>query len=145
MLRRPPRSTRFPYTTLFRSIAVIAAPTADPFGNANGVYGDAACGLLGFALADSQYADKVVVVTDHLVPFPAIPWQIHGNYVDYVVKVDKVGIPEKIISGTTKITKSPDRLLIAELTARFCEKTGLIYDGFSYQAEIGRASCRERV
>ena len=118
-------------------IAVIAAPTADPFGNANGVNGDAACGLLGFALGDSQYADRVVVVTDNVVPFPAIPWQINGNYVDYVVKVDKVGIPEKIISGTTKITKSPDRLLIAELTARFCEQAGLIYDGFSYQAGAG--------
>ncbi len=118
-------------------IAVIAAPTADPFGNANGVNGDAACGLLGFALADSQYADKVIVVTDNLVPFPAVPWQIQGNYVDYVVKVDQVGIAEKIISGTTKITKSPDRLLIAEMTARFCEATGLIYDGFSYQAGAG--------
>ena len=118
-------------------IAVIAAPTADPFGNANGVEGDAACGLLGFALADSQYAHKVIVVTDNLVPFPAIPWQIHGNYVDYVVKVDKVGIPEKIVSGTTQITKSPDRLLIAEMTAQFCEQAGLIYDGFSYQAGAG--------
>jgi len=35
-------------------IAVIAAPSADPFGNANGVDGPAACGLLGFALGDSQ-------------------------------------------------------------------------------------------
>jgi citrate lyase subunit alpha/citrate CoA-transferase len=57
--------------------------------------------------------------------------------VDYVVVVDKVGLPEKIISGTTQITKSPDRLLIAELTAKFCEATGLIYDGFSYQAGAG--------
>ncbi len=118
-------------------IAVIAAPTADAFGNANGVNGSAACGLLGFALGDSQYADKVIVVTYNLVPFPAIPWQIHGNYVDYVVEVDKVGLPEKIISGTTQITKSPDRLLIAEITAGFCEKAGLIYDGFSYQAGAG--------
>jgi citrate lyase subunit alpha/citrate CoA-transferase len=118
-------------------IAIIAAPTADTFGNANGVNGDAACGLLGFALADSQYADKVIVVTDNLVPFPCIPWQIHGNYVDFVVKVDKVGLPERIVSGTTQITKSPDRLLIAEMTADFCEKTGLVYDGFSYQAGAG--------
>ncbi|MBT6672730.1 MAG: citrate lyase subunit alpha [Lentimicrobiaceae bacterium] len=118
-------------------IAIIAAPTADTFGNANGVNGEAACGLLGFALADSQYAEKVIVVTDNLVPFPCIPWQIQGNYVDFVVKVDKVGLPEKIISGTTQITKSPDRLLIAEITADFCEKTGLIYDGFSYQAGAG--------
>jgi citrate lyase subunit alpha/citrate CoA-transferase len=118
-------------------IAVIAAPTADPFGNANGVNGTAACGLLGFALGDSQYAEKVIVVTDNLVPFPCIPWQIHGNYVDYVVVVNKVGIPEKIVSGTTQITKSPDRLLIAELTARFCDEAGIVRDGFSYQAGAG--------
>ena len=118
-------------------IAVIAAPTADFFGNANGVDGPAACGLLGFALADSQYADKVIVVTDNLVPFPCLPWQIQGNYVDYVVKVDKVGIPEKIVSGTTEITKSPDRLLLAEMTAKFCEHAGIIRDGFSFQAGAG--------
>ncbi len=121
-------------------IAVIAAPTADAFGNANGVNGPAASGLLGFALADSQYADKVIVVTDNLVPFPCIPWQIHGNYVDYTVKVDKVGDADKIVSGTTNITKSPDRLLIAELTAKFCEATNIIYDGFSYQAGAGGTS-----
>ncbi|MBI9039026.1 MAG: citrate lyase subunit alpha [Bacteroidales bacterium] len=118
-------------------IAVIAAPTADAFGNANGVEGSAACGLLGFALADSQYADKVIVVTDNLVPFPCIPWQIHGNLVDYTVLVDQVGIPEKIISGTTRITKSPDRLLIAEMTAQFCDEAGIVKDGFSYQAGAG--------
>lgn len=118
-------------------IAVIAAPTADMFGNATGDRGSAACGLLGFALADSQYADKVIVVTDNLVPFPCVPWQIHGNYVDYVVILDKVGIPEKIISGTTEITKSPDRLLLAELTAQFCDEAGIVRDGFSFQAGAG--------
>ncbi len=118
-------------------IAVIAAPTADFFGNANGVDGPAACGLLGFALADSQYAYKVIVVTDNLVPFPCLPWQIQGNYVDYVVKVDKIGIPEKIVSGSTEITKSPDRLLLAEMTAKFCECVGIIKDGFSFQAGAG--------
>jgi citrate lyase subunit alpha/citrate CoA-transferase len=118
-------------------IAVIAAPTADAFGNANGVDGPAACGLLGFALADSQYADRVIVVTDNLVPFPCFPWQIHGNYVDYTVVVEQVGIPEKIISGTTRITKSPDRLLIAEMTANFCDQAGIVKDGFSYQAGAG--------
>ncbi|HNY03865.1 MAG TPA: citrate lyase subunit alpha, partial [Bacteroidales bacterium] len=93
-------------------IAVIAAPTSDPFGNCNGVNGPASCGPLGFALADAQYADRVIVVTDNLVPFPCIPWQINGNYVDFVVVLDQIGIPEKIVSGTTEITKSPDRLLL---------------------------------
>lgn len=118
-------------------IAVIAAPAADFFGNANGVDGPAACGLLGFALADSQYADKVIVATDHLVPFPCLPWQIQGNYVDYVVEVERVGIPEKIVSGTTEVTKSPDRLLLADMTAQFCEHAGIIQDGFSFQAGAG--------
>lgn len=118
-------------------IAVIAAPTADSFGNANGLTGPAACGSLGFALADSQYADKVIVITDNLVPFPCYPWHIQGNYVDFVVQAIKIGNPDKIVSGTTEITKSPDRLFLAELTALFCEQAGIIKDGFTFQAGAG--------
>ncbi|MBN2358425.1 MAG: citrate lyase subunit alpha [Deltaproteobacteria bacterium] len=118
-------------------IGVIAAPTADPFGNANGVRGPSACGLLGFALADSIYADHVVVVTDHLEPFPCVPWEIQGNNVDYVVEVDQVGDPKKIVSGTTEVTKSPDRLLIAEYVARFVAASGIMKEGFSFQAGAG--------
>lgn len=118
-------------------IAVIAAPTADPFGNASGVDGKSACGLLGFALADSEYADSVIVVTDNLVPFPCIPWQIQGNNVDYVVEIDSLGDPSKIVSGTTEITKSPDRLLIAEYIAKFIEDAGIMKNGFSFQAGAG--------
>ncbi len=118
-------------------IAVIAAPTADPFGNATGDKGPAACGLIGFALADSEYADRVIVATDNLVPFPCVPWQIQGNNVDYVVKVDTLGDPSKIVSGTTQVTKSPDRLLIAEYVARFIEDAGILKDGFSMQAGAG--------
>jgi len=98
-------------------IAVIAAPTADPFGNCDGSHGMSACGSLGFALADSLYADRVIVVTDNLVPFPCIPWQIQGNNVDYVVEIDSIGDPSKIVSGTTQMTRSPDRLRIAEFVA----------------------------
>jgi len=118
-------------------IAVIAAPTADSFGNANGVNGKSSCGGLGFSLADSEYADKVIVVTDNLVPFPCVPWQIQGNHVDYVVQVDSLGDPSKIVGGTTEMTKSPDRLLIAEYIAKFMDAAGIIKDGFSYQAGAG--------
>jgi citrate lyase subunit alpha/citrate CoA-transferase len=118
-------------------IAVIAAPTADPFGNADGSHGPSACGSLGFALADSIYADRVIVVTDNLVPFPCIPWQIQGNNVDYVVEVDNIGDPSKIVSGTTQVTRSPDRLRIAEHVARFIRDTGILRDGFSFQAGAG--------
>lgn len=121
-------------------IAVIGAPTADPFGNAHGLSGPSACGSLGFALADSQYAGKVIVVTDHLVDFPCVPWQIQGNYVDHVVTVDRLGDPARIVSGTTEITRSPDRLLLAERTARFCDAAGIIREGFSFQSGAGGTS-----
>lgn len=121
-------------------IAVIAAPSSDKFGNANGVIGKSACGGLGFALADSEYADKVIIVTDNLVPFPCVPWQIQGNNVDYVVQVDSLGDSSKIVSGTTEITKSPDRILIAEYIAEFMEAAGIIKDGFSFQAGAGGTS-----
>lgn len=121
-------------------IAVIAAPASDMFGNANGLYGKSACGGLGFALADSIYADKVIIVTDNLVDFPCVPWQISGNNVDYVVVVDSIGDPAKIVSGTTEITKSPDRLLIAEYVAEFMDAAGILKDGFSFQAGAGGTS-----
>ena len=55
-------------------IAVIAAPTADPFGNCTGDRGPTACGLLGFALADSEYADHVIVPSPTTwCPSPASP------------------------------------------------------------------------
>ncbi len=118
-------------------IAVIAAPSADLFGNADGSHGPSACGSLGFALADSIYADKVIVVTDNLVDFPCTPWQIQGNNVDVVVEVDSIGDPGLIVSGTTRITKSPDRLKIAEYVARFVRDAGILREGFSFQAGAG--------
>ncbi len=118
-------------------VAVIAAPSADPFGNCDGSHGPSACGSLGFALADSIYAEHVIVVTDHLVPFPCIPWQIQGNNVDYVVEVDSIGDPEKIVSGTTRITRSPERLMIARNVASLLKETGIMREGFSFQAGAG--------
>jgi citrate lyase subunit alpha / citrate CoA-transferase len=118
-------------------IAIIAAPTADAFGNCTGDRGPSACGLLGFGLADSIYAKKVIVLTDNLVPFPCYPWQIQGQNVDSVVVLDNVGDPSKIVSGTTAITKSPDRLLIAEMTAKFVKAAGILQDGWSFQAGAG--------
>ncbi len=121
-------------------IAVLAAPKCDPFGNANALEGPSACGLLGFGLVDSIYADHVIAVTDNLVDFPCIPWQIQGNNIDQVVVLDSVGDPNKIISGTTQLTKSPDRLMIAELAAKFVRAAGIMRPGFSFQAGAGGTS-----
>ncbi|MFT4553473.1 MAG: citrate lyase subunit alpha/citrate CoA-transferase [Chlamydiales bacterium] len=121
-------------------IAILACPTADPFGNATGDRGPSACGLLGFGLVDSLYADHVIAVTDNLVPFPCVPWQIQGNNVDSVVVIDKVGDPTQIVSGTTELTSSPDRLHIAEMTALFVRAAGILQEGFSFQAGAGGIS-----
>jgi citrate lyase subunit alpha/citrate CoA-transferase len=121
-------------------IAVIAAPTADIFGNATGSEGVSACGVLGYSLIDMFYAERVIVVTDNLIPFPCMPFQIQGNYVDFVVVVDSIGVPEKIVSGTTQVTKSPDRLLLAEWTAQFCAEAGLLKDGAGIQTGAGGTS-----
>ena len=57
-------------------IAVIAAPAADCMGNANGLHGPAACGSLGYAMPDALHAKHVIVVTDHVVPYPLMPASI---------------------------------------------------------------------
>ena len=122
-------------------VAFIAAPAADAFGDANGLSGPSACGPLGFAAADALYADTVVVVTDNLVPFPLHPWVIRGGNVDHVCVVEKLGDPEKIVSGTTKITRSPTRQLIAKLAAEFVRDAGLLDEpDFSFQAGAGGVS-----
>jgi citrate lyase subunit alpha/citrate CoA-transferase len=54
-----------------------------------------------------------------------------------VVEVDSIGDPSLIVSGTTQITRSPDRLRIAGLVAKFIRAAGIMRDGFSFQAGAG--------
>lgn len=121
-------------------VAFIAAPTVDSYGNINGVYGNAACGTLAYAVPDAQYADCVVAVTDNLVPYPACPIEITQDFVDYVVKVDSIGDPNGIVSGTLTVTKDPVGLRIAKLAAQVIEATGYIKDGMSFQTGAGGTS-----
>jgi len=121
-------------------IAVMCASASDMMGNANGVNGKHPFGPMAFTKADVKYADRTIVVTDTLVDFPCYPWEIMGNDVDFVVVVDEVGDPEKIVSGTTRITKSPDRLLIAENCAKFIDAAGILKDGMNFQAGAGGTS-----
>lgn len=121
-------------------VAFIAAPAADAYGNLNGVEGPAACGSLGYAFPDAQYADHVVAVTDYLGEYPLSPISIPQTRVDYVVKVECVGDPKGIVSGTTRITKDPVGLKIAETAAKVIQATGLIKNGFAFQTGAGGAS-----
>lgn len=121
-------------------VAFIAAPNADEYGNLNGINGPTACGSLGYAFADAEYAECVIAVTDTLVPYPAIPISISQTQVDYVAIVDKVGDPQGIMSGVTRITRDPLELFIAERAAEVIAASGLFTDGFSFQAGAGGSS-----
>lgn len=121
-------------------VAFVAAPTSDEEGNCTGKMGKSACGSLGYAFADAMYADKTVVITDNLIEGTLAEPSISGQHVDYVVSVEKIGEPSGIVSGTTKITKDPVGLVIADYAARAIEASGLLKDGFSFQTGAGGAS-----
>ena len=88
-------------------VAFLGVPSCDVYGNANGYTGPSACGSLGYAMVDAKHADKVVLITDYLTDYPNTPFSIDQDLVDYIVKVDAVGDPEKISTGATRITKTP--------------------------------------
>ena len=121
-------------------VAFVAAPTSDPMGNCSGKYGPSACGSLGYAFADAECADKVVIVTDNLVDYPLTDASITENYVDFVVKVDAIGDPRGIVSGTTRMPKDPIALKIADYAAQAIDASGLLKEGFSFQTGAGGAS-----
>lgn len=121
-------------------VAFIAAPAADEMGNCTGKLGPSACGSLGYAFPDAMYARNVVVITDNLVPYPLQGWSIPEIYVNTVVRVDAIGNPQGIVSGTTKITRDPVGLVMAERAVEVIRHSGLLKDGFSFQTGAGGAS-----
>ena len=121
-------------------VAFIAAPASDAAGNCTGKFGPSACGSMGYAFPDAQYAKKVIVITDNLVDYPLCGWSIPEIYVDSVVKVDAIGNPTGIVSGTTKITRDPVGLIMARQAVEVIRHSGLLKDGFSFQTGAGGAS-----
>ncbi|WEV40739.1 citrate lyase subunit alpha [Lactobacillus sp. ESL0681] len=121
-------------------VAFLGVPVSDPAGNANGQDGNAVFGSLGYALIDAQYADKVVLLTDNVVDYPNTPASIKQDQVDYVVKVDKIGDPDKIGSGATRFTKDPKELKIAQNVNQVITNSPYYKQGFSFQTGSGGAA-----
>ena len=121
-------------------VAFIAAPACDRMGNMNGTEGKSAFGAMGYPMVDAQYAEKVVAITDNLMPFPLKKISIPMTQTDYVVEVESIGDPEQIATGATRITKNPQELLIAEKASEVLTASGYIKNGFSFQAGSGGAS-----
>lgn len=122
------------------TVAFLGVSACDEYGNANGTSGRSRCGALGYALVDATYAQRVVLVTEEIVPFPNTPAVIRQDRVDYVVKVDTVGDPDRINVGATRITNNPRDLLIARRVADVVEHAGYFTDGFSIQTGSGGAA-----
>ncbi len=125
-------------------VAFLGVPSCDSYGNANGYSraNDAvsACGSLGYAKVDANYANQVVLITDNLVPYPNVPFGIPESQVDYIVVVDCIGDPKGIVSGATRYTTNPKELLIAKYAADVIAASGYFYDGYSLQTGSGGAS-----
>lgn len=118
-------------------VAFLGAPSSDVYGNSNGSHGKAPCGSLGYAKVDAEYADKVVIITDTLVPYPNTPISIPQNLVDYVVEIDSIGDPNGIAKGATRYTTNPKELLIAQNACKVIINSPYFKDGFSFQAGSG--------
>ncbi|HMM19744.1 MAG TPA: citrate lyase subunit alpha [Selenomonadales bacterium] len=121
-------------------VAFIGAPCCDHYGNINGIEGRSACGSMGYAMVDAAFADKVVAITDNLVPYPATPISIPQTQVDFVVILDSIGDPAGIASGALRISRNPRELLIAEYAAGIIEHSGYFRNGYSLQLGSGGAS-----
>ena len=108
--------------------------------NCKGIGGKSDCGVLSYSFVDGQHANKVVAVTDCLVPFPNFPADIAMTRVDYVCVVDAIGIPEKIATGAAKPTTDTRKLMMADYCTQVVVNTPYFKDGFSYQTGVGGAS-----
>ena len=121
-------------------ISFIGVPTCDDYGNCRGTGGKSDCGVLSYSFVDGNHANKVVAVTDCLVPFPNYPADIAMTKVDYVCVVDAIGIPEKIATGAAKPTTDQRKLMMAEYCTQVVANTPYFKDGFAYQTGVGGAS-----
>ncbi|WP_410014650.1 citrate lyase subunit alpha [Sodalis sp. C49] len=121
-------------------VAFLGVPCSDEFGNANGTQGKSRCGSLGYAMVDAQFARKVVLLTEALVPFPNMPASLGQDQVDYIVTVDQVGDPAKISVGAARVTSNPRELMIARTAADVIEHSGYFAEGFSLQTGSGASS-----
>ncbi|MFW9906842.1 MAG: citrate lyase subunit alpha [Candidatus Thorarchaeota archaeon] len=127
---------------LHLDVSFIAAPAVDEMGNMNGCQGPSAYGACGFANeTDSVYADNVVLVTDNLLTDePVYPVSIKGDKVDYIVTVDRIGDPNKIVAGSLKKNVTNSHLEIAEQVVKVAEAAGYVKEGLSFQAGAGGVS-----
>src|SRR3712207_9418812 len=116
MIRRPPRSTLFPYTTLFRSLVwgatILVSVAGGTMADAKGVLTSLKKALAGKAESSAQVVPVVVSLAD---------------------KARKEGL----LALEDSLKDIEDPFLVKGVT--------MAIDGTDPEEKIGRASCRERV
>jgi len=125
---------------LHPNIAIIAASASDECGNCTGIIGESAFGPISYSQVDAMYADHVIVVTDNIVDYPCKFQEVQERNVDCVAKVEHIGDPKNIVSGTTKITEDPMKLQIAHDCVDLMDAAGLIKNGMVFQSGAGGIS-----
>src|SRR3712207_9594333 len=120
MIRRPPRSTLFPYTTLFRSLGTMFVNiTEDDKGQPFEVFitlGKAG----GSAMADAEAVGRLISLALRSgIPLAEIHKQLRGISSDRAVGL-----------GPNKVLSAPDAI-------------GIALERWWRDKQIGRASCRE--
>src|SRR5256885_17144184 len=121
MIRRPPRSTLFPYTTLFRSRVMLEAdvlvfPAVQP------ISAEALQRLVGSGTASARRRGR-------------------GHDL-YNLRAYRPGDDPRHIHWRS--SAKTEQLVVREMEAETTEDTRIVLRGTGAQ-EIGRASCRERV
>src|SRR3712207_3847059 len=152
MIRRPPRSTLFPYTTLFRSSAEGVARGAYVLADASN--GEPEVILLGtgsevqIAVAARERLEAEGVPT-RVVSVPCVEWFADQDeaYKDEVLPPTvraRVSVEAGVPMGWREFVGDAGR--IVGLTHYGASAAyGVLYEqfGLTDEAEIGRASCRE--
>src|SRR2546422_3343186 len=140
MIRRPPRSTLFPYTTLFRS-RLVPARFAEYLRPVVRIDGEVLV-LFDSRPADERPGEPVLVldVVEAVAPLHAQAAAVRGPFAalhpEDLVALDVVGEQATDAAVGADRIHGLVRLDFADFARRH-ERAG--------RAEIGRASCRERV
>lgn len=118
-------------------VAFIGAPCCDRFGNINGVQGKSACGSLGYAMPDAEYATHVVAITDGLSQLPLDYVSIPETQVDYINEVESIGDPKGITTGSIRVSKNPAELVISKYASDVITATEYFHDNMIFQFGSG--------
>src|SRR3712207_5572168 len=132
MIRRPPRSTLFPYTTLFRSI------TRTRFGFDLRATGLSPSAATASGVDARGMVVKTMLISGAIAGLIGLPDLLGAQYdygTEFTAGLGFLGIAVALLGRST-----PLGIALAALLFAFLDRAAL-----PLQFEIGRASCRERV